>query len=113
MTPSKSDLPPSIRVYSLAHFLRPTASVATFPLLLVALAVAPILILRYTLYSLLALPLWPIIQRLGWVYRDKPMFLTPKAAILASVVWAIIFYLLFCLTRYLRASRAARTRNEP
>jgi hypothetical protein len=34
----------------------------------------------------------PIIQQIGWVYRDKPMFLTAPAALFAVVVWAIFLY---------------------
>jgi hypothetical protein len=70
------------------------------PLFLIAFAVLPILILRYTLYALLAAPLLPLIYQLGWVYRDKPMFLTYPAAILAGVIWAIILYALLCTVRY-------------
>ncbi len=56
--------------------------------------------LRYTLYALLATPLPPLIYCLGWVYRDKPMFLTALAAILAAVIWAIVLYLLLGMFRY-------------
>ena len=83
-----------------ASFFSPSLGTALPPLLLVVFAVLPILILRYTLYALLAIPLLPLIYRLGWVYRDKPMFLTYPAAILAAVIWAIILYLLLCTLRY-------------
>ena len=69
-------------------------------ILLVAFAVLPIEILRYTVYSLLAVPLWPLIVRLGWVYQDKPMFLTYSAAMLAAGVWALPLFLLLCVVRY-------------
>jgi hypothetical protein len=59
-------------------------------------------IVRWTLYAFLAYPLAPLIRRLGWVYRDKPIFLTPAAAMLTAVVWAIGLYLLLCTLRYVR-----------
>ena len=68
--------------------------------LLVLFAVLPVFLLRYTLYALLATPLLPLIHRLGWVYRDKPMFLTWPAAILASVFWAVVLYFILCMFRY-------------
>ena len=76
------------------------------PITLVALAVAPIEILRYTLYALLAVPLQPLIRALGWVYRDKPMFLTYPAAVLTAVVWGVVLYLALSLLRKPRQSRA-------
>ena len=71
------------------------------PLLLILFAALPILLLRLTLYALLAVPLTPLIHRMGWVYRDKPMFLTGPAALFVAIVWAIIVYLLICTVRYL------------
>jgi hypothetical protein len=81
------------------RFLKPTLGTALPPLLLIAFAVLPFDFLRYTLYSLLAAPLWPLIQRLGWVYRDKPQFLTYPAAILAATFWAVVLYLFLCTVR--------------
>jgi hypothetical protein len=68
-------------------------------MLLVGLALMPILILRYTLYSVLAMPLWPVIEKLGWVYSDKPWYLTPGAAVFSAGVWALPLYLLLCTVR--------------
>ena len=82
-------------------FFSPSWQAILPPVLLVLFAVLPILILRYTLYALLATPLLPLIYRLGWVYRDKPMFLTGPAAVLAAVIWAIVLYLVLCLFRYI------------
>ena len=82
------------------HFFRPSWRTLLPPILLVLFAVLPIFLLRLTLYALLAAPLMPIIYRLGWVYRDKPMFLTYPAAIFAGVVWAIILYLFLCTLRF-------------
>ncbi len=81
------------------HFLKPSVNTAFLPLLLIAGAVLPIYAFRFTVYSALAVPLWPVIQRLGWVYRDKPQFLTYPAAILAGTFWAIVLYLLLCTLR--------------
>ena len=81
-------------------FFRPSWRTLLPPILLVLFAVLPIFLLRLTLYALLAVPLMPIIHRLGWVYRDKPMFLTYPAAILAAVVWSIILYLFLCTLRF-------------
>jgi hypothetical protein len=86
-------------------FLRFSWSVALPPLLLLAGASIPfggVLILRYTLYALLASPLYPLIRSLGWLYRDKPMFLTPAAAVLTAVIWAIGLYVLLCTFRHIR-----------
>jgi hypothetical protein len=83
------------------HFLKPTKRTLVPPLLLIAFGVIPdtFLILRYTLYTVLAIPLQPLIHRLGWVYHDKPMFLTYPAAVLTAVVWAVLLYLLLCTVR--------------
>jgi hypothetical protein len=67
------------------------------PVALILFAVLPLVLLRVTLYALLAAPLMPIIQHMGWVYRDKPMFLTYPAAIFAAVVWAIILFFCYAL----------------
>jgi hypothetical protein len=72
------------------HFFAPSWRTLLPPLALILFATLPILLLRWTLYALLAAPLTPIIQRMGWVYRDKPMFLTAPAALFAAVVWAIL-----------------------
>jgi len=61
----------------------------------------PVLILRYSLYSVLAYPLLPIIHGLGWVYQDHPEFLTPAATMLTAAVWALPLYAVVCSGRYL------------
>ena len=43
---------------------------------------------------------------MGWVYRDKPMFLTAPAALFAAIVWAIFLYLFLCILRYFIRRRA-------
>jgi hypothetical protein len=94
-------------------FLRPSWPIALPSGLLLAGALVPfggVLILRLTLYAILAAPLTPIIHRLGWVYRDKPMFLTPPAAILAATVWAVALYLLLCSVRHVRYRQRDTTR---
>ena len=78
---------------------RPTLWSVLPPALLIVLAIVPILPLRYTLYSVLALPLQFVIERLDWVYLDKPGILTHPAAILAAFVWAPVLYVLLCLLR--------------
>ena len=78
-------------------------TVALPPLLLILFALLPIGFLRQFFYGLLAVPLVPVIQRLGLVYRDKPWFLTPAAAILVAVLWAFVLYLLLCILRYARS----------
>ena len=86
-------------------FLRFSWSVALPPLLLLIGAFIPfggVLILRYTLYALLAFPLYPLIRSLGWLYRDNPMFLTPAAAVLTAAIWAIGLYFLLCIVRHMR-----------
>jgi hypothetical protein len=88
------------------HFFAPSWRTLLPPLALVLFAALPILLLRWTLYALLAAPLTPIIQRMGWVYRDKPMFLTAPAALFAAVVWAILLYFFLCTFRYLLRRRA-------
>ena len=88
------------------HFFAPSWRTLLPPLALVLFAALPILLLRLTLYALLAAPLTPIIQRMGWVYRDKPMFLTAPAALFAAVVWAIFLYFFLCTLRYLLRRRA-------
>ena len=88
------------------HFFAPSWRTLLPPLALVLFAALPILLLRWTLYALLAAPLMPIIQRMGWVYRDKPMYLTAPAALFAAIVWAILLYFFLCTLRYLVRRRA-------
>jgi len=83
------------------HFFAPSWRTLLPPVVLVLFAALPILLLRWTLYALLAARLTPIVQRIGWVYRDKPMFLTAPAALFAAIVWAIPFYFFLCTLRYL------------
>ncbi len=85
------------------HFFKPTAGTVLPPLLLIVFAGIPIMFLRYTLYATLAVPLQPLIERLGWVYSDKAMFLTYPAAVLTATLWAILLYLLLCTLRRVRS----------
>jgi hypothetical protein len=82
------------------RFFRPSLGTVAPPLLLIAFAVLPVLVLRYTLYSMLAYPLLPIIHRLGWVYQDHPEFLTPAAAMLTAGLWAVPLFVIGCAARY-------------
>jgi hypothetical protein len=82
------------------RFFKPTWLTMLPSILLVVFAVLPVLMLRYTVYELLAAPLWPLIRRLGWVYQDQPMFLTYSAAILTAGVWALLLFPLLCTLRY-------------
>jgi hypothetical protein len=84
----------------MARFLKPSLGTVLPALLLVALAVSPILLLRYTLYAFLAFPLSPLIRQLGWVYQDHPEFLTPAAAVLTAAVWAVPLFVVSCAGRY-------------
>jgi len=83
------------------------------PLLLAFLAFLPLPILRYTVYALLAAPLWPLIERFGWVYHDKPMFLTQKATAFSGCAWAAILYFLLCVARYVAARRRTSSNLSP
>lgn len=82
------------------RFFKPTWLTVFPPVLLVAFSVLPVWVLGYTVYALLAIPLWPLIERLGWFYHDKPSILTHPAAILAAGVWALPLFLLLCILRY-------------
>ena len=88
------------------HFFAPSWRTLSPPLALILFAALPILLLRWTLYALLAAPFMPIIQRMGWVYRDRPMFLTAPAALFAAMVWAILLYFFLCTLRYFMRRRA-------
>jgi hypothetical protein len=83
------------------RIFRPSLPTLLPPLLLLVFAVMPVLVLRYTLYSVLAYPLIPIIHRLGWVYQDHPEVLTPAAAVLTAAVWTLPLYVIACSGRYL------------
>jgi hypothetical protein len=82
------------------RFFKPTLPTVAAPLLLVAFAIIPVLLLRFTVYQLLAVPIWPLIERLGWVYQDLPMFLTYPAAVLTAALWALPVFLIACTVRY-------------
>jgi len=87
------------------RFFKPTLLTMLPSALLVVFAVLPVLTLRYTLYTLLAIPILPLIHRLDWVYRDKPFYLTYPAAVLTATVWALLLFLLLCLVRHFFISR--------
>jgi len=87
------------------HFFAASWRTLLPPVALVLFAALPILLLRWTLYALLAAPLMSIFQRMGWVYRDKPMFLTAPAALFVAIVWATLLYFFFCTLRYLLRRR--------
>ena len=84
-------------------FLKPSWPSALPAIILVVFAILPewewVLLLRYTLYTILALPLMPIIQALGLVYSDKPWYLTPSATFATAVFWGSILYLMICWIR--------------
>ena len=82
------------------RFFKPTLPTVLPPLLLVAFAVLPVLWLRYTVYAFLAVPLASLIQQFGWVYGDKPMFLTYPAAVFTAAVWALPVFVLLCVLRH-------------
>jgi hypothetical protein len=65
---------------------------AISPALLVFLAVCDPLILRFTLFTALAIPLQPFIWKAGWVYHDKPILLTYQASVFAACVWGVGLY---------------------
>lgn len=79
--------------------LKPSIETALPPIVLMSLAVPDLVRLRYTLYSVLALPLRPLIRALGLVYRDKPMFLTYEAQLLTAAIWSVGLYLFLCAVR--------------
>lgn len=85
------------------RFLRPSWGVILLPFLLALFGFLPVLLLRYTMYALLAVPLWPLIERFGWVYRDKPMFITPAAAAFSGCIWAVALYVFLCFVRFVSA----------
>ena len=82
------------------NFFKPTVRTLLPSVLLVAFAALPILILRYTLYAILAVPLMPLIRSLGWMFNEKPAFLTPAAALITAVIWALPLFVLSCLVRW-------------
>ena len=86
------------------RFLRPSLWNVLLPLLLIGIAFCDFFVLRLTLYALLAAPLRPWTDNwgYGWVYSDKPDYLTPKAAQFAAIVWAPVLYLTLCGMRLLR-----------
>jgi hypothetical protein len=74
---------------------------ALLPLGLIALSFANSILLRMFLFAPLSAPVQPLIEHWGLVYSDKPMFLTPEAAVLNAICWAPALYLVLCTLRYL------------
>ena len=83
------------------RFFRPTILTVIPPALVLLSTIFWVEDLEYRMltFTIPAIPLWPLIDRLGWVYRDKPMFLTPEAARLVGVIWAVAIYLYLCAVR--------------
>lgn len=71
-----------------SRLTNPFVKAGVAPLILIGLAVLDPLVLRFTLYTALAIPLQSIIWKAGWVYHDKPILLTYKASIFSACVWA-------------------------
>lgn len=65
---------------------------AISPVIIVFLAVCDPLFLRFTLFTVLAIPLQPFIWKAGWVYHDKPILLTYQASVFAACVWGVGLY---------------------
>lgn len=76
---------------------RPTFGKAIVPVALVLLSLIPEMLIQQGLFSILSYPLSFIYHGTPFVYRDKPMFITPVGAIVTAVVWAIVIYLIICL----------------
>ena len=92
-------------------FFKPSLGTFVPPALLVVFALPEWPVLRLTVYSVLAVPIQPLIRSLGWVYPDKPMFLTYPAAVLTAGAWAVALYLALCYVRY-RRSYATSAENR-
>ena len=86
---------------------RPTFGKVIAPLALVFLSFIPNMLIQQGLFGVLSYPLSFIYHGPPFVYRDKPMFITPVGAIVTAVVWAVIIYFLICLFAR-RASRCPR-----
>lgn len=84
---------------------RPTFRKAIVPVALVLLSFIPDMLIRQGLFGILSYPLSFIYHGPPFVYRDKPMFITPVGAVATAVVWAVIMYFLICLFS-LRRSRS-------
>jgi len=55
------------------------------------------MLIRQGLFGILSFPLSFIYHGPPFVYRDKPMFITPVGAVVTAAVWAIVIYLILCL----------------
>lgn len=79
--------------------LRPTLLKLTLPVLLVLIAFLPPDGLVFLAHNLLYLPFTPLYLPPPFVYRDKPWYVAPAGALLASVVWGVLLYLVMSLRR--------------
>jgi hypothetical protein len=84
------------------RFFRPSWSIAVPPLLLFLLSFVPSNLIRQLFYGLLAIPLLPLINRLGLRCPDVGCFLAPGGAIFTAIIWAILLYITLCALRYFR-----------
>jgi len=84
------------------RFFRSSWKIAVPPLLLLLLAFVPSSLIRQLFYGLLAIPLLPLINRLGLLCPNVVCFLTPGGAIFTAIVWAILLYITLCVLRYFR-----------
>lgn len=83
---------------------------AISPAVLIFLAICDPLILRFTLFTALAIPLQPFIRKAGWVYHDKPILLTYPASVFAACVWSVGLY--FVVLIWLLVFRWMRNRGH-
>jgi hypothetical protein len=91
-----------------SRLANPFLKAAVTPLILVGLAVVDPLVLRFTLYTALAIPLQPIIWKAGWVYHDKPILLTYQASVFSACVWAASLYIV--ILSFMLTTRMMRKR---
>jgi hypothetical protein len=83
--------------------------VTILPVLLLLGSLDPTCLLRWTVYIYLAAPIYPLLQRLGVLYRDKPFLLSFPAAVVTGLIWATAIYLLLCLIRRFTSSKSNRS----
>ena len=76
---------------------RPTIRKGIVPVALILMSFIPDMLIQQGLFGILSYPLSFIYHGPPFVYRDKPMFITPVGAIVTAIVWAIIIYFVICL----------------
>lgn len=93
------------------RLLAPTIGATAVPIGLVVLSLMPSVILRMSLFAILAYPHVWIAGHPPFPYHDKPWYVSPQGAVVIAIEWAVAIYVMTCLLRNVRLGDKALNKS--